>query len=120
MHYEPSTQTTFASLADFRLAYPLTSFGPLATESDRNAVGLFDVVQIPPAYDADLQEITLTGVEQVGDQWHATYTVTDKPLTPEQIAAITRSRSKAARAVAVGNIKVTTEAGNTFDGDETS
>jgi len=36
--------------------------------------------------------------------------------TPEQI----REAAKAARAAAVGNIKVTTAAGNTFDGDETS
>lgn len=38
------------------------------------------------------------------------------PPTPEQI----REAAKAARAAAVGNIKVTTAAGNTFDGDETS
>ena len=35
------------------------------------------------------------------------------PTDPREIA-------KAARAVAVANIKVTTAAGNTFDGDETS
>ena len=36
--------------------------------------------------------------------------------TPEQL----REDAKAARAVAVADIKVTTAAGNTFDGDETS
>lgn len=36
------------------------------------------------------------------------------PKTPEQL----REEAKAARAVAVANIKVTTAAGNTFDGDE--
>ena len=40
----------------------------------------------------------------------------EPPKTPEQI----RAEAKAARAVAVDNIKVTTQAGNTFDGDETS
>lgn len=38
------------------------------------------------------------------------------PKTPEQL----REASKAARAAAVENIKVTTAAGNTFDGDEAS
>lgn len=36
--------------------------------------------------------------------------------TPEQL----REAAKAAREIAVANIKVTTQAGNTFDGDETS
>lgn len=35
-------------------------------------------------------------------------------------AAELREEAKAARAAAVGSIKVTTEAGNTFDGDEIS
>ena len=35
-------------------------------------------------------------------------------------AIVAREAAKAARAVAVENIKVTTAAGNTFDGDETS
>lgn len=40
----------------------------------------------------------------------------EPPLTPEQ----QREQAKAARQTAVENIKVTTAAGNTFDGDETS
>ena len=40
----------------------------------------------------------------------------EPPKTPEQL----REEAKAARAIAVNNIKVTTTAGNTFDGDETS
>lgn len=44
----------------------------------------------------------------------STFTAPEK--TPEQL----RDEAKAARAAAVGNIKVTTAAGNTFDGDETS
>ena len=39
-----------------------------------------------------------------------------QPATPEQLREI----AKAARAIAVDNIKVTTQAGNTFDGDENS
>ena len=39
-----------------------------------------------------------------------------QPATPEQL----REQAKAARAIAVDKIKVTTAAGNTFDGDETS
>ena len=62
----------------------------------------------------------------------------DVPLTPEELveleameaeaiaarqdakAAADREAAKAARAIAVDNIKVTTQAGNTFDGDEMS
>lgn len=40
--------------------------------------------------------------------------------TPEEIAEEDRKIAKAARTVAVENITVTTQAGNTFDGDETS
>ena len=47
----------------------------------------------------------------------ATFTAPPVPeKTPEQL----REEAKAARSVAVENIKVTTAAGNTFDGDETS
>lgn len=120
MYYEPSTQTLHATVGDFRAAHPLTSYGPLTDQADREAAGLVDLIQIPPPHEVDLQTAIITGAQQVGSAWHATYTVTDKPLTPEQIEAITRERSKQARAAAVAAITVTTQAGHTFDGDETS
>lgn len=49
--------------------------------------------------------------------WVADYVPPAPPvLTPEQI----REEAKWERQIAVNNIKVTTAAGNTFDGDETS
>ena len=96
MYYEPSTQTIFGNLAEFRASHPLTSFGQLASEVDRNAAGLFELVQQPPTYDTDLQEATLTGAQQVGETWYATYTVTDKPLTPEQREQVIVSRYESA------------------------
>ena len=57
MFYEPSTGTIYASTQEFRLAYPNTSFGDLATEEERNAVGLFSIVFDPPAYDPQLQKL---------------------------------------------------------------
>lgn len=40
------------------------------------------------------------------------------PPVPEKTPEKLREAAKAARAIAVDNIKVTTQAGNTFDGDE--
>lgn len=65
------------------------------------------------------------GCEKVGDVWQYKWRI--DALTAEQIeanvaAALTAAReaSKAQRAGAVDAIKVTTAAGNTFDGDEVS
>lgn len=54
----------------------------------------------------------------IGWLWDGT-TLSAQPArqkTPDQL----REEAKAARAIAVDNIKVTTQAGNTFDGDEKS
>lgn len=62
----------------------------------------------------------LTGTQvalAVGDAWTVLPEYPpEPPKSPEQL----RQEAKAARAIAVDNIKVTTTAGNTFDGDETS
>lgn len=83
---------------------------------------LFDVVMADPAsifnpeYAAQFTEVP--DEAEAGWLWDGT-TLSAPPVppkTPEQL----REEAKAARAEAVNNIKVTTAAGNTFDGDETS
>lgn len=57
------------------------------------------------------------------DRWTAARDIEDAPpppKTPEQLAAEARGAAKKAREATVAAIKVTTQAGNTFDGDETS
>lgn len=65
-------------------------------------------------------ETTGTEVAQLqGDEWVVLPEYPTPPLpvpTPEEL----RAQAKAARAAAVDAITVTTTAGNTFDGDETS
>jgi len=78
-----------------------------------------------PAIDAMIQRVYRNGCEFVADQWQYKWTVED--LTAEQIAAKQaaetarlREVAKVARAAQVEQIQVTTQAGNTFDGDEMS
>lgn len=60
-------------------------------------------------------------LELVGDQWQTAFDVvplSDTELAERSIQA--REAAKVSRATAVEAIKVTTAAGNTFDGDETA
>lgn len=78
-----------------------------------------------PTYDAITQRCFRDGCAQIGGQWQYKWTV--EALDADTIAAnqtaadaLARATAKAVRAQAVEAIKVTTQAGNTFDGDETS
>lgn len=72
------------------------------------------VAEAQAAYpDATCIDATVGGI---GWTWDGS-TFTAPPI-PEQTPEQLREVAKAARAVAVENIKVTTAAGNTFDGDE--
>jgi len=53
-------------------------------------------------------------------EWIAAGNIPDPEFTPDELSAQERGAAKAAREVAVRAIKVTTAAGNTFDGDEVS
>lgn len=67
--------------------------------------------------DAEKHGVDLTEHATMLAEWVADYVPPAPPvLTPEQ----QREQAKAARQAAVDAIKVTTAAGNTFDGDETS
>lgn len=78
-----------------------------------------------PVIDPITQSVVRDGCEKVGDVWQYKWRI--DALTSVQIAAnvaaaltAAREASKAQRAAAVDAIKVTTQAGNTFDGDEVS
>lgn len=79
----------------------------------------------PPAYDSITQTVVRDGCGLVGGEWQYKWRI--DALSAEQIAANqdaaasqSREAAKATREAAVAAIKVTTAAGNTFDGDETS
>ena len=82
-------------------------------------------VTAQPTFDAITQRCFRDGCEQVNGAWQYKWTVEalDKDaITVNQAAAdaLARATAKVDRAKAVEAIKVTTAAGNTFDGDETS
>lgn len=78
-----------------------------------------------PTFDSITQRCLRTGVEYVSGAWQYKWTVEDldeADVAANQAAKAARDReaAKAARAAAVDAITVTTAAGHTFDGDETS
>lgn len=109
--------------SEIRAAFPNTSFPSPFTPPDGYAV-VFPVPQPehnPVTQMARLVQPVLTSK----GHWEQSWEVVD--LDAETIAtnqaakaASDREAAKAARAIAVDNIKVTTQAGNTFDGDEKS
>ena len=78
-----------------------------------------------PAYDTITHGVRAATPVKVGNDWHQAWEVF--PLPAEDVVAnqaaaaqAAREQAKAQRQAAVDAIKVTTQAGNTFDGDETS
>jgi len=75
-----------------------------------------DLVSVSPARRAELTAGEALGMRIVGDAEGNPQLEAPPPPGPEQL----REAAKVARANAVLAIKVTTQAGNTFDGDEVS
>lgn len=78
-----------------------------------------------PAFDPITHGVRAATPVKVGNDWHQAWEVF--PLPAEEVAAnqaaaiqAAREQAKAQRQAAVDAIKVTTQAGNTFDGDEIS
>lgn len=78
-----------------------------------------------PAYDPITHGVRAATPVKVGNDWHQAWEVF--PLPAEEVAAnqaaaiqAAREQAKAQRQAAVDAIKVTTQGGHTFDGDETS
>lgn len=96
MFYEPSTARQFATLQEFRLAHPNTSFGDLTTEEERNAAGLFTVIQDAPPYDRQLEKLVELGPVLQDGKYVMQYRVDPADLTQEQRDAILLARYEAA------------------------
>jgi len=98
------------------------SFGPTITEDVASLLG-YDLIMVDekPTYDPEIENCVVGSVVGGKQGW----AVVPKPQAEiESYQRILtdglRRAFKAQRTVAVENIKVTTTAGNTFDGDETS
>lgn len=109
--------------SEIRAAFPNTSFPAPFSPPDGYAV-VFPAPQ--PAYNPIAQMVRRAQpVLTSKGHWEQSWEVVDldaEVIAVNQAAKAVRDReaAKAARAIAVDNIKVTTQAGNTFDGDEES
>jgi len=88
MWFKPSTQKVFGTHWEIRADFPQTSFPSELTDAVLESIGVYPMVGNAPAFDPDLQTLTVTGATQVDGQWQATYDVQAKPLTQDQINAI--------------------------------
>lgn len=85
------------------------------------AVQINPFAPLPPGSLAAPPETTGTEVAQLqGTEWVVLPEYPQQPAPPEPTPEQLREIAKAERAKGVDNIKVTTTAGNTFDGDETA
>lgn len=69
MFYHFNTQQEFASLREFRLAFPNTSFGMLDNEPERNACGLFTIDETIPEGNNIYGYYERGGVEEVAGKY---------------------------------------------------
>lgn len=83
MYYEPSTGIEYANLNEFRLAYKNTSFGDLATETERNGAGIYTILDIPPVVDPLVNAPVAGGIEQIAEGYQRVYTL--RPLSEQEI-----------------------------------
>ena len=83
MFYDQNQSRIIMSYPALLAAYP--DAGPLDTEPDRNALGLYLVREDQPAYDPRTHTLTLDGVELVEGIYHARYTLA--PLPVDQVRA---------------------------------
>lgn len=122
MYIKPPSTTPY-SIRQLRLDNPDTSFPARPSDDLLAEWGVVPVEILPtPEFDpATHHAVLLEPVEMDGGKWVQMWDV--RSLTePEmsQRAEEARQAWKDQRAEAVASIKVTTAAGNTFDGDETS
>lgn len=78
--YEPSTGRTFATVGDIRLAYPHTSFGELDTEDERNAFGLYRILDVRPEHDARTQVLVEIEPAVIDGMLHRQWRVDPAPV----------------------------------------
>lgn len=111
-------QVTNGEITRLNLSLPFatetTSFGINATPEELAEHGFFPIVGDEPEYDRETLRLVGPSYAVEFDQVRRVYDV--EPIPQEEILA----KAKATREAAVAAIKVTTQAGHTFDGDETS
>lgn len=91
------------------------------TPEEATLFGVFPLIEVDPPPCGPDETVELEDPALVDGQWLQQWAVRD--ATPDELAQRSleaRERFKAERAAAVRAITVTTAAGNTFDGDETS
>lgn len=122
MWINPTTMQVFKLHQDIRAAFPNTSLPSVLTDEVLSSIGIEPVAATPhPAFGRLTHKVVEVIPVVADDAWHQQWQVV--PLTQIEVAAVVlenRAAAKQAREAAVNNIKVTTAAGHTFDGDETS
>lgn len=78
MFYEPKTDKVYASLDEFRLAYPNTSFGDLTDLAHRNSVGLYSLEVQTQEFNRHFQELVLDRVDPLPTGGYAAVYVAKK------------------------------------------
>lgn len=87
----------------------------LVKDGKAEQFGVVDLHPSPlPTHDPKTHAVVADGCELVNGLWHEKWVIVPLP------ADVARQNAKLARQAAVDNIKVTTAAGHTFDGDEMS
>jgi len=131
MWRDRTTGNVIPYLEGARLARPDTSMPAVLTDALLFEHGFDPIEKTSPAFNPITQVYAEAAPELVDGKWvqqwsyerrYATQAEEDAAVAAEaaSVAAGIRSAAKANRATAVSEIKVTTQAGNTFDGDETS
>lgn len=126
MNIHIATKTYPYSDTQLRRDNPQVSFPEVITDAIRASHGVYRLLVEPePAYDPITHGVRAAAPVQINGEWTQPWEVF--PLPAEEVAAnqaaaiqAAREQAKAQRQAAVDAIKVTTKAGHTFDGDETS
>lgn len=115
MYRDNRTGAELATFSDIRRARPDISLPEDLTDDVIVEQDFSIIAPAPqPSFDPTTHEVQSAPAQLVNGTWTQTWVVVE--LSPEQRMA----NAKAARQLAVDNIKVTTQAGHTFDGDEVS
>jgi len=85
MFYEPFTGRQFTSLHDFRATHRNTSYGDLATEAERNAVGLYTLTDEQPEHNPATHVLQPGGIEARGAAWARVWLA--QPLPVDDVRA---------------------------------
>lgn len=123
IHYVHTETLAVRTIDEIRALHPNAS---LPANANCDALGYERLADTPfPEYDPFTQGVRPAPPIRVNDQWVQQWEI--YPLPQEDVDALRsaarnaqRQEAKAARQAAVDAIKVTTQAGHTFDGDETS